>query len=154
TVYPALRTLTGLQKGRTEARESKPVKPVDPAHVAAVLPRLSRHVRAMAELQHLTGMRPGEVCGLTFAEVDRSPSVSPALRGPSACRQADTTGEMWVYRPSQHKTAHRGKVRVVPFGPKARALLVAFVRGDHPPPDGFTHIDLNDPKQRDARMVA
>lgn len=115
TVYQALRTLAGLQKGRTDVRESKAIVPVDPAHVAAVLPRLNRYVRAMAELQRLTGMRPGEVCALTFAEVDRS-------------------GELWVYRPTQHKTAHRGKPRAVPFGPKARALLLTFVRNDCPPP--------------------
>jgi hypothetical protein len=37
TVYQALRTLAGLRKGRTEARESEPVKPVDLAHVNATL---------------------------------------------------------------------------------------------------------------------
>jgi hypothetical protein len=41
-VYQGLRTLPGLQKGRTEARESEPVRPVDPTHVAAVLPHLNR----------------------------------------------------------------------------------------------------------------
>ncbi len=134
-VYAALRTLPGLQKGRTQARESDPVKPVDLAHVAATLPRLNRHVRCMVELQSLTGMRPGEVCALTFAEVDRS-------------------GAMWVYRPSQHKSAHRGKERAVPLGPRVRALLLAFVQGDNPPPAGFTHIELNNPTQSDARRVA
>jgi integrase len=84
TVHQALRTLAGLPKGRTEARESEPVKPVDPAHVAAVLPHLNEHVRTMIELQSLTGMRPGEVCQLRFCEVGR-------------------TGDVWVYRPTQHK---------------------------------------------------
>jgi integrase len=135
TVHQALRTLAGLQKGRTTVRESKPVKPVDPAHVVAVLPHLSRHVRAMVEVQRLTGMRPGEVCALTFAEVDR-------------------LGEMWIYRPAQHKTAHRGKQRAVPLGPKARALLLGFVQDDKPAPAGFTHIELNNPQQSDARRVA
>jgi integrase len=135
TAYQSLRTLAALQKGRTEVRESEPVTPVDPTHVAAVLPCLSRHVRAMVELQRLTGMRPGEVCALTFAEVDRS-------------------AEMWIYRPSQHKTAHRGKQRAVPIGPKARALLLAFVQDDKPAPSGFTHIELNNSQQSDARQVA
>jgi integrase len=70
-VYQGLRTLTGLQKGRTAAREPDPVGPVDPAHVAAVLPFLSRHTREMVELQQLTGMRPGEVCRLRLAEGSR-----------------------------------------------------------------------------------
>jgi integrase len=80
-------------------------------------------------------MRPGEVCGLTFVEVDRS-------------------ADAWVYRPTQHKTAHRGKSRAVPLGPKARALLLAFIRGDNSPPDGFAHVELNNPEQSDARRVA
>src|SRR5262245_26453949 len=70
-VYQTLRTLAGLQRGRTGARESEPVKPVDPAHVAATLSFLSTHLRAVVELQLLTGMRPGEACGLTLAEVER-----------------------------------------------------------------------------------
>ena len=112
------------------------MKPVDPAHVVAVLSCLSRHIRVMVQLQRLTGMRPGEVCGFSFAEVDRG-------------------AELWVYRPSQHKTAHRGKPRAIPLGPKARTLLQAFVQGDHPPPSGVhATSNLNDPNQSDVRLVA
>jgi integrase len=129
SVYQALRTLTGLQKGRTTAREAEPVGPVDPAHVAAVLPFLNRHTRAMVELQRLTGMRPGEVCRLQLCEVDRS-------------------GDVWVYRPVKHKNAHRGKRRAIPFGPRARAVLVEFLTGDHPPPLGWDAVDLSDTTAR------
>lgn len=108
TTYQALRTLPGLQKGRTEARESEPVKPVDPAHVAATRPCLGPHLRVMVDLQQLTGMRPGEVVAMTLAEIDRS-------------------GPVWLYRPGQHKTAHRGKTRTIPLGPKAQAILTAFL---------------------------
>lgn len=132
TAYQALQTLAGLRAGRTEARESDPVRPVDPAHVAATLPFLNRHVRAMVELQRHTGMRPGEACNLSLGEMHRS-------------------GELWLYRPTQHKTAHHGKDRVIPLGPRARGVLVAFLTGDHPPPAGFDRIDLAD---HTARLVA
>lgn len=75
TTYQALRTLAGLRKGRTEARESEPVKSVDPANVAVTLPFLTPHLQAMVELQRLTGMRPGEACQLRLSEVDRSGDV-------------------------------------------------------------------------------
>jgi integrase len=133
-VYHALRTVPGLRKGRSEARESEPVKPVDLQHVTVTLPFLNRHVRAMVELQRLTGMRPGEVCRLRLAEVDRS-------------------GDLWVYRPRAHKTAHRGKDRVIPLGPRARAIIAEFLRADCPPPEGFAHIDPDDADQQTVRLV-
>ena len=110
------------------------MKPVDPAHVAATLPHLSTHLRVAVELQLLTGMRPGEACGLTLAEVER-------------------VGPLWVYRPAEHKTAHRGRQRVIPIGPKARAVLVAFLQRTGTPPDGFAHVEPNSPDHRDARLV-
>lgn len=118
TVHQALRTVAGLRRGRGEARESNPVRPADDATVDATLPYLGAHLRAMIELQRLTGMRPGEVCGLRLAEVERA-------------------GDVWFYRPTQHKTAHRERGRVIPIGPKAQAALVAFLLRSGSPPEGF-----------------
>lgn len=108
SAYDALKSLPGLQRGRTEARESEPVKPVEPAIVEATLPFLGRHTRAMVELQRLTGMRPGEVCSFTLIEVDRK-------------------GDVWTYRPSQHKTKHRGKDRVILIGPRGQVVIESFI---------------------------
>jgi integrase len=132
TVYGELRTVVGLKAGRSAARESEPVRPADAAHVAAALPHMNRYVRTMVELQTLTGMRPGEVRRLTFAEVERPEGL-------------------WWYRPSQHKTSHRGKRRAIAFGPRARAAIAAFLVGDRPPPAGFDAINPND---ETARLVA
>ncbi len=107
TTYQALRTLAGLRRGRTDARESEPVKPVADEVVKATLPQLSHHVRVIVELMMHTGMRPSEVCAMTLDQIDR--------------------GEVWKYRPAKHKTAHHGKERVIPFGPNARAVLAAFL---------------------------
>lgn len=129
TVHQSLATVTGLQKGRTTARERDPIKPVDPARVVATLPFLGAHVRAMVELHRLTGMRPGELCRLSLAQVDRS-------------------GDVWLYRPARHKTAHRGHDRVVPIGPKARAVLVAFLNRGGAPPAGFAPLQPGDDTAR------
>jgi integrase len=134
TVYQSLRTLAGLRRGRSEVRESDPVLPVDNATVDATLPYLNAHLLAMVELQRLTGMRPGEVCALRFAEIDRS-------------------GDVWLFRPRQHKTAHHGRERVIPIGPKARGVLLAFLLREGQPPDGFGHVEPNDPEHRNARRV-
>jgi integrase len=134
TVYQSLRTLAGLRRGRSEVRESEPVEPVDAATVDATLPHLGEHLRAMVELQRLTGMRPGEVCGLRFAEINRG-------------------GDVWLFRPRQHKTAHHGRDRVIPIGPKAQAVLTTFLLRDGAPPDGFGHVEPNNPDHHAARLV-
>lgn len=58
-VYQALRAVSALRAGRTEARESDPVRPVDQGTVDDTLPCLSRVVADMVRLQLLCGMRPG-----------------------------------------------------------------------------------------------
>lgn len=110
-VVEALRTVAGLQKGRTAAPEPPPVLPADPAAVAATLPRLSRQLAALARVQALTGMRPGEACRLRPCDIDRS-------------------GDVWTYTPPKHKTLHRGKARRVKVGPQAQAVLAPFLAGD------------------------
>jgi integrase len=115
-VHQALATVPGLQQGRTAAREAQPVGPVEDRHVNAALPFLTPAVAAMVRLERLTGMRPGEVCGMRADWLDRS-------------------GEVWHYRPRRHKTAHKGKGRVVPLGQQAQSLLLPFVMSAGP--DGY-----------------
>jgi integrase len=111
STWRALTTVRGLERGRSEARETEPVKPVADDIVDATLPHASPPVRAMIQVQRLTGARPGEVC---------------AMRG---C-DLDTTGAVWLYRPAHHKTAHRGKARVIVLGPQAQAIVKPFLRLD------------------------
>lgn len=54
----ALRALRGLQRGRTNARESKRVKPVAAAWVEAALPFMSSQVQDMVLLQLHSGAQP------------------------------------------------------------------------------------------------
>lgn len=108
SVYEALKTVAGLERGRTTARETEPVKPVDAGCVNAVLPNVSPPVAAMIKLQQLTGMRAGEVVIMRPQDIDRS-------------------GPIWVYRPSKHKTEHRGKLREIPLGPQSQEVLTPFL---------------------------
>lgn len=110
-IYHALMTVDGLRKGRTDARETDPVKPVADALVDAIRPHVSRQVWAMIELQRLTGMRPGEVCIMRTCDLE-------------------TSGRVWVYRPSRHKTEHHEKGRAIQIGPKAQAVLKPWLKTD------------------------
>jgi len=111
SVAHGLDSVKGLKRGRTEAPEGEPVKPVPDADVDAVLPHLSAAVRAMVELQRLTGMRSGEVVQMRPCDIERD-------------------GTVWLYRPAQHKTQHHGHERLVPLGPKAQSLLAVFLDRD------------------------
>lgn len=112
-VLQALQAVTGLARGRTEARESEGVKPVDEATVNATLEHMSRTAADMVRVQRLTGMRPGEVCDLRPCDIDRTAGV-------------------WTYRPSSHKMQHKGRDRVVYIGPKAQLILLPYLMRSEP----------------------
>jgi integrase len=105
-----LEAVAPLKAGR-DAPAPRKVQPVSDTDIDAALPYISETVRTMVTLQRLTGMRPGEIIRLTTGEIDRT--VDP-----------------WIYRPAMHKTAHRGKDRVIPMGPKAQELLTPWLRAD------------------------
>jgi integrase len=108
SVFEALRTVAGLQRGRGEAREANPVCPAPETHVRATLPYLPPPVRALAELQLLTGMRAGEA--MTMRAID-----------------LNMGGPVWTYRPASHKNRHRGQDRVIFLGPQAQELIKPFL---------------------------
>jgi integrase len=111
SVWRSLTTIRGLERGRTEARETEPVKPVADAVVDATLPHVLPPVRAMVRLQRLTGMRPGEACIMRACDIDMS-------------------GPVWLYRPRVHKTTYKGKDRVVALGPQAQAVVRPLLKLD------------------------
>lgn len=108
SVFETLRTIAPLKAGRTSAPEREPVKPVSDEIVNATLPHLNHVVRAMVEFQRLVGCRPGEVCKIKPSMVDRS-------------------GDVWEIHLDKHKTAHRGKQRVIYVGPQAQEILKPFL---------------------------
>jgi integrase len=110
-VYQGLMTVSGLLPGRDGVRETAPVKPVPEAHIAAVLPLVSKPVRAMIEMQCLTGMRPGEVMAMRGIDIDRAAAV-------------------WTYRPTRHKTQEHSCERVIPLGPQAQSILQPWLVAD------------------------
>ena len=100
--------ITGLRKGRSLAKETDRVLPVPQEDIDAIELFVSREVWAMIQLQQVTGMRPGEVCQMRFADLN-------------------TNGKVWIYDLKSHKTAHHGKKRLINIGPKGQAILKPFL---------------------------
>lgn len=112
-VYQALAAVEGLRAGRTDAAEPQHVAPVDDAVVDATLPYLKATAADMVAVQRLCGCRPGELCMMAAEFIDRR-------------------GEVWLFTPPSHKTAHHGKRRVIALGPRAQAILTKYLFQDGP----------------------
>lgn len=109
--YVAIKCIAPLKAGRTHLHEAKPVECVPDAIVEQTVKHLPKVVADMIEFQQLTGCRPGEVC-----------LISPAL--------VDRSGDVWEVRLPKHKTAYRGKSRTIYVGPLAQVVLKPYLDRD------------------------
>lgn len=123
-VYNTLRLIPSLQRGRTKAPESHAIGPVPLDTVKATLLHCSPVVADMVRLQYLVAARPAEICRLTVAMIDRS-------------------GDVWVARLQEHKTAHHGRIRELHFGPQAQELLLPYL-------DRNENVELFSPAESEA----
>jgi len=107
-VYHRLHVVKGLRRGRG-GREPRKRQPVSRDLVDAVRPYVSRQIWAMIELQWHSGMRPGSAVIMRTADLD-------------------TSGPIWYYRPTDHKTAYLDRELVIALGPQAQAVLKSWIR--------------------------
>ena len=107
-VWHGLQAVAGLRRGRTDATEPEPVKPVLQAHIDAIQPFVSRQVWAITQLQLFTAARAGELVTMRATDIDRS-------------------GPIWIYKPTDHKTAHHGIERNIYIGPRAKEVIAPFL---------------------------
>ena len=110
-VLAMLRAVDGLQKNRSSAIEAQPVRAVKRSSIEAVEPHIKPMLWAMINLQLVTGMRPGEVRLMTLNEIDR-------------------TGELWEYRPNDHKLLHKDIDRVIYIGSEGQRILRPYLKAD------------------------
>jgi integrase len=105
----ALKSVESLKKDRTSARETPNVRPASDDDVDRVVAELSAMHTDAVRVQRLTGMRPGELLGMTVEAIDRS----------------DPT--MWLYRPEHHKTEQHELDRVVRIASKAIEIPAPWI---------------------------
>lgn len=116
SIWHGLQAVAGLKRGRTEVPEPGRVHPVLQAHIDALQPLISKQVWALIQLQLFTAARAGELVTMRATEID-------------------TSGPIWVYQPTDHKTAHHGIERTIYIGPRAQEIVRLFMAvrpiGDH-----------------------
>lgn len=74
--------------------------------VKPILRFLSPVVRAILQVQYFAGMRPGEVLRMRRDEIDTT-----------------STEGVWLYKPTTHKTSHRGHDLIKVLGPQAQSAI-------------------------------
>jgi integrase len=99
TLWMQLQLLHHLREGESHAIESKPVTAVPQEIVNQTLQHVSPTVACLARLQQWTGMRPGEVCRMTWRDID-------------------SNTDPWIYR-----VKFKRKWRMIPLGRRSQFLL-------------------------------
>lgn len=101
----SVQLLSPLPAFRSGLPEPAKVQPVTWESVEKTLGALTQFWQSIVLVQWHTGMRPGEVCSLRADEIS-------------------TDGDIWIIdKGVNHKTAYKGKKKVIPLGPNARAVL-------------------------------
>ena len=114
----ALQVVDNLKKGRTKAHEFRDIKPVAPDDFEATLAELPKRVADMARVQRHCAMRPQDVCNMRSVDIIR-------------------TGDVWLYRPYTHKTAHLGDTLTKYIGATAQAILTPYLAEKADAPEAF-----------------
>lgn len=118
-VWQGLDAVANLRKGHKGTRETVPVDPVADEIVEATCRELHPLMRDLIRFVRLTGCRIGEACSMRAGEIDRA-------------------GQVWIYRPGKHKGTHLGKLKSIPIGPRAQAILAPHLEGFGPEEIVFT----------------
>jgi integrase len=111
TVADALAAVSALKVGETTAVDYEVRESVPDADIKAVRSLLKPRDQDILDLLLLTGARPGELIGLKVGDVERN-------------------GETWRCELVKHKTAHKGKKRVLLFNRHAQAILMRHIKAD------------------------
>lgn len=118
SVKAELTQVKGVKRGRTSAPERAPVRAVDDDTIQRALDKMMPNTADMVMVHRLTGMRPCEICGMKWTDIDTS--VTPwVYHVPKSINKNDWRGEL-------------GQPRVVCIGPQAREILSRHRDGEYP----------------------
>lgn len=107
-----------LKRGRSLAPERPPVREVPDFIVEKTIEHMLPNTADMVRVHRLTGMRPCELCGMRWADIDQS-RLPWVYHVPDEANKNEWRGEL-------------GQSRVVCIGPKARAILERHRGAEYP----------------------
>jgi integrase len=92
------------------ARENKKRTNIQQEDFESALPFLPEIIADMLRLQLLTAMRPSEVCRMKSEDIN-----------------TNYDGSNWLYIPQKHKTAWKGKTRVIILGSEEQEIIKKYL---------------------------
>lgn len=104
TSWQALTAVSPLKAGKCKAPDRPKRQAVPAAHIDVVREKLTPRCQALFDLLRYTDARPDEIRNLEWSMIE-------------------LTEPVWRADLSRHKTAYRGKSRVIHFGPQAQTVL-------------------------------
>jgi len=118
STHYALQVVDQLRKGHTTAPDNPDVKPVESDVFEKTLDKLPKRVADMARVQRNSTMRPQDVCNIRACDIER-------------------TGDVWLYRPPNHKTAYLGEVLTKYIGTAAQEILTTYLIEKEDTPEAY-----------------
>lgn len=112
-VHYALKYLTPIAEGETEAIEHEPRGIVDPVDIQKTLDLCPECYADIIRILLLTAMRPSELFRMTVGDIQ-------------------INNDIWIYTPKKHKTQRKNKQRIIPLGPKVQSILQKNIENKSP----------------------
>ena len=109
-----LRLLPPLERGEPGTFDHDDREGIPYDVIKTTLRYASPTVSAMAQVQCMTGMRPGEPCKMTVGDIDQSDP------------------DVWIYTMRKHKTARKTGKKVIVFGKAEQELIAPYLIGKKP----------------------
>ena len=108
-----LKAVKPLQEGYPGTHDHEDREEVTDEVIKRTLPFMPPTLRAMVQIQRLTGCRPSEIFNMKAGQIDKN-----------------STPDLWLYRLPQHKTKKKTKrEKIIPFGKPEQVLLSPYLEG-------------------------
>ena len=116
--YIALSTVEPLEKGNPTTFEHPPVPEAPLEDVLKTIAAAHKVIGDMIRIQLYSAMRPQEVYMMRACDID-------------------TSDDIWIYRPHEHKLEHKGKRRIIPLCPESQAILASYLMDNEDTPAAY-----------------
>jgi integrase len=115
TTWRALKAVKSLPEGYPGTFDNEERQPVPDDVIRRTLPFMPPTLRAMVQVQYLTGSRPSEIFNMRVGEIDTT-------RG----------NGLWYYTPKSHKTKKYIGKKEIPLGKPEQKLIAPYLEGKKP----------------------